>query len=103
MFASERCATPSKVKCNTQQETALVETTYTVVWSPQMQAMHEKSQQRQPNELEAQPAGRKHLGPYPRRHPTADDAQAAKIRQDWQRQNQPVHTSGLPRGEPVKT
>jgi hypothetical protein len=73
---------------------------YTVVWSPLMQVEAEKARQRTPSEVEAEP----HRKPMQRKlHPTSRESQAViDTRRDWQRENQAIRTSGLPRGEPIK-
>jgi len=74
-----------------------------VVWNGTRDAERQRSQQRQPSELEAQHVRREALCGKRRSHATVDDPQAARIREQWHRENQPISTSGLPRGEPVKT
>ena len=39
----------------------------------------------------------------PKRHATSEDQTVVDMRSNWQRRNQPIATSKLPRGEFVKT
>jgi len=73
---------------------------YRVVWSPLLQAMAEKAQQRQPNEIEAE-GERK---PTPRRtHATSQDSQEiVDMRSNWRRRETAIRTSSLPRGNFIK-
>jgi hypothetical protein len=80
--------------------------TYTVLWNGSIDAQHQKSQQRPATELPLD--ARQHIGNAGvarkrRQHATSDDANAGRIREQWHRENQPIATGGLPRGEPVKT
>jgi hypothetical protein len=80
--------------------------TYEVLWSGTKDTEFQKSQQRPATELPLD--ARQHIGNAGvarkrRQHATSDDANAARIREQWHRENQPIATSGLPRGEPVKT
>jgi hypothetical protein len=75
-----------------------------VVWDGTRDTQRQKSQQRTPDEFEAQLV-KKEVRCSPRKlHPTSKEStEVIDTRERWRRENTPIATSGLPRGEYAKT
>ena len=106
-YIRNRMRNASKLVHNTHQGDVLVEPYGEVLWSGTKDTEFQKRQQRQASELEANPLEKKRSSPYPRRqHLTSaskEDQTAIDLRSNRLRCETAIRTSGLPRGEFVKT